>query len=30
MAKSGASKGAKKTSPTGNIKIASANFFGVP
>ena len=30
MAKSGASKGAKKTSPTGNINIASANYFGVP
>ena len=30
MAKSGASKGAKKTSPTGNINLASANFFGVP
>ena len=29
MAKSGASKGAKKTSPTGNINLASANFFGV-
>ena len=30
MAKSGASKGAKKTSPTGSLKVASANFFGVP
>ena len=30
MAKSGASKGAKKISQTVNIKIASANFFGVP
>ena len=30
MAKSGASKGAKNTSPTGSINIASANFFGVP
>ena len=30
MAKSGASKGAKKISPTGSINIASANYFGVP
>ncbi len=30
MAKSGASKGAKKTAPTGSINIASANYFGVP
>jgi hypothetical protein len=30
MAKSGASKGAKKTAPTGSLNVASANFFGVP
>ena len=30
MAKSGASKVLRKTSPTGNINLASANFFGVP
>tara|TARA_A100001037_G_scaffold266592_1_gene258906 strand:+ start:18323 stop:18520 length:198 start_codon:yes stop_codon:yes gene_type:complete len=30
MAKSGASKGAKKTAPTGSVNIASANYFGVP
>ena len=30
MAKSNASKGAKKISPTGSINVASANFFGVP
>ena len=27
---SGASKGAKKIAPTGSLKVASANFFGVP
>ena len=30
MAKSGASKGAKKIAPTGSLNVASANFFGVP
>tara|TARA_Y200000002_G_scaffold359855_1_gene344547 strand:+ start:1029 stop:1226 length:198 start_codon:yes stop_codon:yes gene_type:complete len=30
MAKSGASKGAKKTDKTGDVNVASANFFGVP
>ena len=30
MAKSNASKGAKKISPTGSLNVASANYFGVP